>query len=116
MNLFQLAAAAGLLGLVGGVAVVNFIPAPRASEIGTIMAGCGVARKTIALNLASIPLPAGMPARSPAGLIRPAARSWNRWACASLFTYLVAIQMGFLCGWMTTTTPAAAFSLVLPIR
>jgi hypothetical protein len=42
MNVFQLAAAAGLLGLVGGVAVVNFIPAPRASEIGTIMAGCGV--------------------------------------------------------------------------
>jgi hypothetical protein len=42
MNVFQLAAAAGLLGLVGGVAVVNFIPAPRASEIGTIIAGCGV--------------------------------------------------------------------------
>ena len=42
MNLFHLAAAAGLLGLVGGVAVVNVASTPRAGEIGTIMAGCGV--------------------------------------------------------------------------
>jgi hypothetical protein len=42
MNLFQWAAAAGLLTLIGGVAVVNIASAPRAGEIGTIMAGCGV--------------------------------------------------------------------------
>jgi hypothetical protein len=42
MNLFQLAAAAGLFGLVGGVAVVNVAASPRAAEIGTVMAGCGV--------------------------------------------------------------------------
>ena len=42
MNLFQLIAAAGLLGLVGGIAVVNVASTPRAAQIGTIMAGCGV--------------------------------------------------------------------------
>ena len=42
MKLFQLVAAAGLLSLVGGVAVVNFIATPRAAQIGTIAAGCGV--------------------------------------------------------------------------
>jgi hypothetical protein len=42
MNLFQLMAAAGLLGLVGGVVVVNVASTPRAAQIGTIMAGCGV--------------------------------------------------------------------------
>jgi hypothetical protein len=42
MNLFQWAAAAGLLGLVGGVAVVNIASTPRAAQIGTIAAGCGV--------------------------------------------------------------------------
>lgn len=42
MNLFQWVAAAGLLTLVGGVAVVNVASTPRVGEIGTIMAGCGV--------------------------------------------------------------------------
>jgi hypothetical protein len=42
MNLFQWAAAAGLLGLVGGIAVVNVTSAPRAAQIGTVMTGCGV--------------------------------------------------------------------------
>ena len=42
MSVFQLAAAAGLLGLVGGVAVVNVASTPRAGEIGTVMTGCGI--------------------------------------------------------------------------
>ena len=42
MSLFHLAAAAGLLGLVGGIVVVNVASTPRAAQIGTIMAGCGV--------------------------------------------------------------------------
>jgi hypothetical protein len=42
MNWVQGAAASGLLGLVGGIAVVNVASTPRAGEIGTIMAGCGV--------------------------------------------------------------------------
>ena len=42
MNLFQMMAAAGLLGLVGGVVVVNIASTPRGAEIGTIMTGCGV--------------------------------------------------------------------------
>ena len=42
MNWFQWVAAAGLLGLVGGVAAVNVASTPRAGEIGTIVAGCGV--------------------------------------------------------------------------
>jgi hypothetical protein len=35
-------AAAGLLSLVGGVLLVNAVVTPRAAQIGTIMAGCGV--------------------------------------------------------------------------
>jgi hypothetical protein len=42
MSVFQLVAAAGLLGLVGGVAVVNVASTPRTAQIGTIMTGCGV--------------------------------------------------------------------------
>ena len=42
MNWFHLVAAAGLLSLGGGIVVVNFVPTPRAAQIGTIMAGCGV--------------------------------------------------------------------------
>ena len=42
MSLFHLAAAAGLLGLVGGVVGVNVASTPRAAQIGTITAGCGV--------------------------------------------------------------------------
>jgi hypothetical protein len=48
MNLFHLAAAAGLLGLVGGVVVVSVASTPRAAQIGTIMAGCGVVMLAIA--------------------------------------------------------------------
>jgi hypothetical protein len=42
MNLFYLVAAAGLLGLGGGVVVVNMAATPSAAQIGMIMAGCGV--------------------------------------------------------------------------
>jgi hypothetical protein len=42
MNVFDLAAAAGLLSLVGGVLLVNVVPTPRAGQTGTIIAGCGV--------------------------------------------------------------------------
>jgi hypothetical protein len=42
MSVFQLVAAAGLFTLVGGVAVVNVASTPRAAQIGTITAGCGV--------------------------------------------------------------------------
>jgi hypothetical protein len=42
MTLSQLLAAAGLFGLVGGVAAVNVASTPGAAQIGTIMAGCGV--------------------------------------------------------------------------
>lgn len=41
MNVFQLAAAAGLCSLVGGLVLVNVVPTPRAAQLGTIMAGCG---------------------------------------------------------------------------
>lgn len=41
MNVFQLAAAAGLFSLVGGLVLVNVVPTPRAAQLGTIMAGCG---------------------------------------------------------------------------
>lgn len=47
MNVFQIAAAAGLFSLVGGIVVVNIVSTPRAAEIGTIMAGCGVAMLAI---------------------------------------------------------------------
>jgi len=42
MNWFHLAAAAALLSFVGGIVVVNIAATPRAAQIGTIMAGCGV--------------------------------------------------------------------------
>ena len=42
MNVFQLAAAAGLFSLVGGIVLVNVVLTPRAAQTGTIMAGCGV--------------------------------------------------------------------------
>ena len=42
MNWFHLLAAAGLLGLAGGVVIVNAVRTPRAAQLGTIMAGCGV--------------------------------------------------------------------------
>ncbi len=41
MNVFHLAAAVGLLGFVGGIALVNIVPTPRAAQLGTVMAGCG---------------------------------------------------------------------------
>jgi hypothetical protein len=42
MNWFHMLAAAGLLGLAGGVATVNVVATPRAAQLGTILAGCGV--------------------------------------------------------------------------
>ena len=42
MNAFHLVAAAGLLFLVGGMLVVNVISTPRAAQIGTVVASCGV--------------------------------------------------------------------------
>jgi hypothetical protein len=42
MSVFHLAAAAGLFSLVGGVVLVNVVSTPRAAQLGTIMAGCGV--------------------------------------------------------------------------
>ena len=42
MDWFHLAAAAALLSFVGGIVVVNIAATPRAAQIGTIMAGCGV--------------------------------------------------------------------------
>jgi hypothetical protein len=48
MNVFQLAAAAGLLSLAGGVVLANVVLTPRAAQLGTIMAGCGVAMLAIA--------------------------------------------------------------------
>jgi hypothetical protein len=42
MSVFQLAAAAGLFGLVAGVALVNLVSTPRGAQLGTIMAGGGV--------------------------------------------------------------------------
>jgi len=42
MNMFHVAAAAGLIGLGGGIVVVNFVPTPRAAQIGMTMVGCGV--------------------------------------------------------------------------
>jgi hypothetical protein len=35
-------AAAGLLGLIGGMLLVNLVSGPLAAQIGTIMASCGV--------------------------------------------------------------------------
>jgi hypothetical protein len=42
MNLFHLVAAAGLFSLAGGVVAVNMAATPRAAQLGTITAGCGV--------------------------------------------------------------------------
>jgi hypothetical protein len=42
MNGFQFTAVAGLLSLAGGVLLVNVVSTPRAAQIGTIIAGCGV--------------------------------------------------------------------------
>ncbi len=42
MNVIQFVSAAGLLGLVGGILLVNIVATPRAAQTGTIMAGCGV--------------------------------------------------------------------------
>jgi hypothetical protein len=42
MDVFYFAAAAGLLSLIGGVLLVNVVSTPRAAELGTIIAGCGV--------------------------------------------------------------------------
>ena len=42
MNVFSAAAAAGLLGLFTGTLLVNVVSTPRAAQIGTIVAGCGV--------------------------------------------------------------------------
>jgi hypothetical protein len=42
MSVFSLVAMAGLLSLVSGIVLVNVVSTPRAAEIGTIIAGCGV--------------------------------------------------------------------------
>lgn len=42
MNVFHLVAAAGLLGLFGGMLLVNLVLSPRAAQIGTIAAAFGV--------------------------------------------------------------------------
>jgi hypothetical protein len=42
MSIFQLAAAAGLFGLVAGIVLVNLVSMPRAAQLGTIMVGGGV--------------------------------------------------------------------------
>jgi hypothetical protein len=42
MNAFSFIAAAGLLGLVAGFVLVNVASAPRAAQIGTVVAGVGV--------------------------------------------------------------------------
>jgi hypothetical protein len=42
MNLFHLVAVAGLLSLVSGVFLVNVVSTPRAAQVGTVVAGCGV--------------------------------------------------------------------------
>jgi hypothetical protein len=42
MNAFSFIAAAGLLGLVSGFLLVNVASAPRAAQIGTVVAGVGV--------------------------------------------------------------------------
>ncbi len=69
MSLFHLAAAAGLLGLVGGVVVVNVASTPRAAQIGTIMAGCGV----VMLVLVFVWQNARLTSASAAAGIRPVA-------------------------------------------
>jgi hypothetical protein len=42
MNVFYLAAAAGLLSLTGGVVIVNVASTQRGAQIGIIATGCGV--------------------------------------------------------------------------
>ena len=42
MDVFHVAAVTGLLGLVAGVLLVNLASSPRAAQIGTIIAACGV--------------------------------------------------------------------------
>ncbi|HET7124465.1 MAG TPA: hypothetical protein VFI51_10175 [Bradyrhizobium sp.] len=42
MDVFYVAALAGLLGLVVGILLVNIVSTPRAAQIGTIIATCGV--------------------------------------------------------------------------
>ena len=42
MSLIHLVAVAGLLSLVSGVFLVNVVSTPRAAQVGTIVAGCGV--------------------------------------------------------------------------
>jgi hypothetical protein len=42
MEAFHILAAAGLLSLVAGMLLVNVVSTPRAAQMGTILAGCGV--------------------------------------------------------------------------
>ena len=42
MSVLHLVAAAGLLGLVGGMLVVNIVSTPRAAQSGAVLASCGV--------------------------------------------------------------------------
>jgi energy-converting hydrogenase Eha subunit B len=42
MNVFHFVAAAGLLGLAGGMFLVNIVSTPRAAQSGIILASCGV--------------------------------------------------------------------------
>ena len=42
MDVFHVAAVAGLFGLVAGILLVNIVSTPRAAQIGTIIAACGV--------------------------------------------------------------------------
>jgi hypothetical protein len=47
MSLFHLAAT-GLLGLVGGIVIVNVASTPRVAQIGIIVTGCGVVTLAVA--------------------------------------------------------------------
>jgi len=42
MNVVDVTAGAGLLALVVGILLVNIVSTPRAAQIGTIIAACGV--------------------------------------------------------------------------
>jgi energy-converting hydrogenase Eha subunit B len=42
MSVLHLVATAGLLGLAGGMLLVNIVSTPRAAQTGVILASCGV--------------------------------------------------------------------------
>jgi hypothetical protein len=57
MDAYSTAAALGLLGLVSGVALVNFVSTPRAALVGAIIAGIAV----FILSGVAITVLAGLP-------------------------------------------------------